>query len=67
MRSEFDYFDLLVLSDMSFITAYLLYTYAVNAKTHIGRQHRYIGVIFCGLDHSCLGAICGICGRWWGL
>jgi len=29
-------FDLLVLSDISYITAYLLYIYAANAKTQMG-------------------------------
>jgi len=45
-------FDLLVLSDVSSITAYLFYTYAANVKIQFG-------VIFWELDHSSLGAACG--------
>jgi len=42
-----------MLSHISSITAYLLYTHAAgaNAKTPLTES---IGVVFWGLDHSCL-------------
>ena len=42
-----------MLSDVSSITAYLLYAYAANAKTQSG-------VMFSDLDHSCLGLPVGL-------
>jgi len=54
-----------VLSDISSITAYLLYTYAANAKTHmLGGETNLLESCF-GAGSFILGegAICGV----WGL